>query len=680
MRVALDAWFADAFRDAPPLPAAPGFQHALAGLLMLADWLGSDTTFFPFADGRCPDRMAYARERASLALSAVGLNAEPGRALVRSARLDFTRTFGLSAAHPIQLETALHDAPVLVLEAETGSGKTEAALWRFAHLFVQGKVDGLYFALPTRVAASQIYNRLRKFRDGLFGDVGPPVVRAVPGQAGADGADGHRLPDFGFEWSDDPDEGERRARWAAEHPKRFLAAQLAAGTLDQALLGAITVKHAHLRGAALLRHLLVVDEVHASDTYMAGLLDALLRGQVAAGGQALLLSATLGAAARSRLLGTQVPNLAEAERVAYPALSWTETGVERQLKVASDGRCKHVLLDCTALLDHPAGIAQLALDAARQGARVLVVRNTVGGAIAVQRALEAAAGPDNPVLFRVAHVATLHHGRFAPADRRLLDAAVETVLGKDSAGGGKIVVGTQTLEQSLDIDADLLLTDLCPADVLLQRIGRLHRHAKRIRPNGFADPRTLVLVPGDRDLLTFARRGRHGLGAFVYEDLRVIEATWRLAEAHTEWVIPQMNRMLVERATHPEVLEKLWVELAAQDPAWRRHLEKVDGERRQHGLEAGLAAFDRTAPFSDFEVAEERCATRLGTADRQVAFAPAPGGPFATPVDLLRIPHQWLAETKPDDVPESVAWADGVLSFRLGRVDFRYDRLGLRRA
>jgi len=121
---------------------------------------------------------------------------------------------------------------------------------------------------------------------------------------------------------------------------------------------------------------------------------------------------------------------------------------------------------------------------------MLVVHNTVGGAIAVQRALEAAAGPDNPVLFRVARVATLYRGRFAPADRRLLEAAVETVLGKDSTDGHKIVVGTQ-------------------------RIGRLHRHARRARPDGFADARTVLLVPGDRDLLTFAPRGRHGLGAFV---------------------------------------------------------------------------------------------------------------------------------------------------------------------
>lgn len=120
------------------------------------------------------------------------------------------------------------------------------------------------------------------------------MLRAVPGQIGADDAEGHPLPDFGFEWSDDPDGGERRARWAAEHPKRFLAAQLAVGTVDQVLLGAITVKHAHLRGAAMLRHLLVVDEVHASDTYMEGLLVALLRAHLAAGGHALLLSAAAG--------------------------------------------------------------------------------------------------------------------------------------------------------------------------------------------------------------------------------------------------------------------------------------------------------------------------------------------------------------------------------------------------
>ena len=170
----------------------------------------------------------------------------------------------------------------------------------------------------------------------------------------------------------------------------------------------------------------------------------------------------------------------------------------------------------------------MALRAAEDGAKVLVIRNTVGAAIATAQALETAAGCSHPALFRVAGVATLHHGRFAPIDRQLLDAAVETALGKASPAAARVVIGTQTLEQSLDLDADLLITDLCPVDVLLQRIGRLHRHA-RARPPGFAEPQAIVLTPRTRDLLPLLRggRGRHGLG-LVYEDARIIEATWRL--------------------------------------------------------------------------------------------------------------------------------------------------------
>ncbi|MBV8524188.1 MAG: hypothetical protein JOY71_19030 [Acetobacteraceae bacterium] len=123
------------------------------------------------------------------------------------------------------------------------------------------------------------------------------------------------MPDFGFEWNDEAEGAERQARWAAEHPKRFLAAQVAVGTVDQALLSAIAVKHAHLRGTALLRNLLVMDEVHASDWYMERLLATLLDAHLQAGGHALLLSATLGASMRARLLGTAQPGLATTRRV-----------------------------------------------------------------------------------------------------------------------------------------------------------------------------------------------------------------------------------------------------------------------------------------------------------------------------------------------------------------------------
>jgi CRISPR-associated endonuclease/helicase Cas3 len=156
---------------------------------------------------------------------------------------------------------------LLILESETGSGKTEAALWRFAWLFQAGHVESLYFALPTRVAATQLYNRTLQFAASLWRETGqepPLVVRALAGYESADGKSIEaRLPDFKVLWSDRPDDHRAHTRWAAESSKRYLAAPLAVGTIDQALLSALQVRHAHMRHSLLSRSLLVVDEVHA---------------------------------------------------------------------------------------------------------------------------------------------------------------------------------------------------------------------------------------------------------------------------------------------------------------------------------------------------------------------------------------------------------------------------------
>ena len=687
MREALNHWFSAAFKSGPPLPSEPGFHHAFAGLLMLADWLGSDssTDFFPFANGTGADRMVLARQQARHAVRAVGLESAPVDVRSRTAEVDFAQAFGVEAPRPVQSAVGLPVAQCIVLEAETGSGKTEAALWRFKHLFEQGAVDGLYFALPTRVAATAMFERIKLFRDRVFGGSPPAVVLAVPGQAAVDDAEGRPLPGFGFEWNDAPEGGADRARWAAEHPKRFLAATIAVGTVDQALLGAVRVRHAHMRGAALLRHLLVVDEVHASDRYMEALLGTLLRNHLSAGGHALLLSATLGAAARARLLRTPCPGPVEAEAVPYPALSWAVEGVEHRREPerrASTGAVKTVQVEVAPLLDRPDRLAQLAMCAAAAGAKVLVLRNTVGAAVATAQALEVLAGPDHPAAFRVGRVATVHHGRFAARDRQALDAAVESVLGRKRGDGGRVVAGTQTLEVSLDLDADLLITDLCPADVLLQRIGRLHRHAGRDRPAGCAAPKVIVLVPTARNLVPFAGRagGRHGLGR-VYDDLRVIEATWREIEARPVWSIPDDNRRLVERTTHPAHLARIEAELAAGDmAAWTRHIQDKEGSVAAELGEAASAGLDWATSFEKFRLdADEHVTTRLGAADRQVDLPDEVPGPFGMPVSVLRIPHFLLAGVSAEAGPEDVRQGDGVICFRLGAQNFRYDRFGLRR-
>jgi CRISPR-associated endonuclease/helicase Cas3 len=288
----LHHWFPAAFVDDPtPLPATERLQHLFCGLVSLADWLGSNRAIFPFLPTLDRDYMAVARARAAHAVKGIGLDVGAWRtALPRPpAFADLAPGQDPRGAQKAIAEAAL-DEPILILEAETGSGKTEAALWRFARLFHAGKVDALYFAVPTRAAAKQLQGRVNRAMAHLFGDGAPEAVLAIPGYLKIGDHEGFALPDFKVLWNDVPSEEARLSRWAAESARRFLAAPVAVGTIDQAMLGALQVKHAHLRGAALSRSLLVIDEVHASDPYMTAVQSGLLEAHLAIGCHAMLMS------------------------------------------------------------------------------------------------------------------------------------------------------------------------------------------------------------------------------------------------------------------------------------------------------------------------------------------------------------------------------------------------------
>lgn len=697
--------FPEAFTpDGAELPTTPAFVHLFAGLVQLADWLGSDTRFFPYTEPG-EDRAATAFERAHRAVHSIGLDVSDLHAVLQAAMPSFSVAFNVPQPRPIQQALGAPDlGPLLILEAETGSGKTEAALWRFAQLFKAGQVDGLYFALPTRVAASQLYERLRHFVQRMWpadsGVAAPVVVRALPGYASADGSEPQQLPGFQVLWPDKPEEQKAHKRWAAESSKRFLAATIAVGTIDQALLGALQVRHAHLRHALLTRSLLVVDEVHASDAYMAALLEHLLRAHRRTGGQALLLSATLGSSTRARLQVLaqadrpnpplpHLPSLETACTMPYPALS---DGI-KMLRLPSSGQQKTVHWQTLDAINDPARIAQLATEAAAAGARVLVVRNTVPAAIATLQAVEAMAATRDQAdwLFTLTPpdgggpVSTLHHSRYSRQDRPLLDRAVEAQIGKQrQQPGGRIVIGTQTLEQSLDLDADLLITDLCPMDVLLQRIGRLHRHIRpeHERPQGYRDAQTWVLTPAGGDLTPHLKQPRHGLGRFhqgggVYPDLRILEATRRLIDAAPTRQIPRDNRELVERAIHPQARQQIEQELGA---AWVKHGQDIDGETGAGRTIAHLQALPYDKPFEGltFPDADQKVATRLGAADRLVEFDPPLCGPFGLDVRELAIRHHLLPPELPfDAAPEHIQPISGGFEFSLGARRYRYSRVGL---
>ena len=603
-------WFPSAFSEGPPLPSAPPFQHMFLGLCTLADWIGSDEHFFEFRADPDTGYMNTARRRAARAVRGIGLSIDSQRAGFPPLPA-FGQLFAICGdPTPVQELAALPDAVpfdqrLVVIESETGSGKTEAALWRFARMYESGRVDGLYFALPTRAAASQIHRRVTRFASRMFPpEHGPVPVLAVPGYLRAGDHAGKHLPDYQTWWDDNPNDEARKLRWASENAKRYLAAQIAVGTVDQAMMAALQVKHSHMRAACLSRNLLVVDEVHASDPFMRAILRVLLDSHLQAGGYALLMSATLGSAARDVWLGGMPDGtpLDKAISHPYPAI----TTRERMLPSSDNGHHKQIRVKTQQAMSDFSRVAEQALKAARDGAKVLVIRNTVAHAVNTQQDLEKAGVPsDTPLLFSCRDVLTLHTGRFVADDRRLLDAEVETRLGKRRPDGGTVVVGTQTLEQSLDIDADLLITDLCPMDVLLQRIGRLHRHSARSRPAGYEQPTCVVLTPPGKDLSEFLTKAANanGLGGFVYPDLRVLEATRLLvvehARAGTPLRIPEMNRDLVERATHPDALSEL---VGRMGEKWRVHANEIDGTRIADNLNARDVVVKRDLSFLDERV------------------------------------------------------------------------------
>lgn len=659
----------------PELRIPLELEHLYNGILTLADWLASDTRFFPHCNGR-DGEIERARDGAEKVGEAFGLNAE---SLRRSLKPDLSplSIWGFDP-RPIQsdiLNCEVAEGSVVCIESDTGSGKTEAALLHFLRLFREGKVDGMYFALPTRAAALQLHSRIVNTIRTVFSENPPPVVLAVPGYIRVDDEEGVKLAPFKVLWPDKDSDSYRYRGWASESPKRYLMGAVVVGTIDQVMLSALNVKHAHMRYAALLRHLLVIDEVHASDTYMNRIIDEVLKNHRQAGGHSLLMSATLGVSARARLVpGAPLLPYDQARNVSYPLITIGGENCSTCAPAPTEYE-KSVALDVSP--DSNEAIAALIGGKVRDGASVLVIRNTVKQCVALHDLVSSMVPAGT--LFSVDGVTCPHHSRFAAVDRKRLDREVEHFLGKDARPGPRVVIATQTVEQSLDIDADLLITDLCPIDVLLQRIGRLHRHPNRARPRGFEVPTTFVILPEEPLSEMVGNdgmgRGPNGLGT-VYEDLFVCEATKRALERWKRWDIPKMNRLLVETATHEECLEVIAKEWG---DAGRLHWQNLRGGESGARVIAANSLIDRSRHFYELPspTLEERIVTRLGEDDRVVRFEPAAMGPWGS-VTELRIP----AHLAPRNWEESAAsWVpiEGGFAFEMGPLSYTYTNIGLKR-
>lgn len=717
------ALWPQAFLDSTPfgVPGA-GLTHAFAGLVSLADWIGSNAEpdFFPYDLGGSQDtgRWDAALTRARRVLRELRLDVEAARAALRQQPPDFSATFALprgASASDVQMAAATAPAlSPLVLEAETGSGKTEAALWRFQALFAAGEVDALCFLLPTRVAATSIYERIVGAIERMFPDPEsrPNVVLAVPGYLRANGRQGARrdaLRDaFDVLW---PDDGDRRPLyWAAENSKRYFAAAAVAGTVDQFLLSTLQTRHSHLRGTAVLRSLVVVDEVHASDPYMRGLLRMALRRHHAAGGHSMLLSATLTGDARGELLATDArpkPSLRAARRrdpIAVPVPASAGSAASPYPLLSAPGWSqsfapaawnKRIAIELQPAMRDAETVAAIAAKAIAGGARVLVLRNTVRQAVATQRAIEALLGSDHPALFRLQGIAALHHGRYAFADRQQLDSEVNRRFGKTAANAQHALVlcATQTVEISVDCDADFLVTDLAPMDVLLQRLGRLHRHRRRDphRPLAHRDARCVVLVPPVPLESLLAKGAARGLGIgtrrSAYPDLLGLQLTLEqlrpLADGTPRLLrIPDDNRALVEAACGAAALE---ARADAEPATWREHRNAMVGIANAAQGQSAYVTVDWSKPWYEASPGDlsADARTRLGLDGIDIELSEDTRSPFGNPIQRLTIPAWMLgAGVENGSLPtvSAVVHAPGGFGFSVGAKRFLYDRRGLTEA
>lgn len=693
-----------AYDDPTPfgVPSQP-LIHAFAGLVSLADWIGSnaDRAFFPYDLGsQDAHRWREALPRAREVLRHLRIDLEDARQDLQRRQPGFEAVFGFA---PKAMQLAAADAPPVspvVLEAETGSGKTEAALWRFKALFEAGQVDSLCFLLPTRVAATGINARLEDFMQRLFPDptLRPNTVLAVPGYLHANGHDGRALAKFEVLWPDDGDNATAKPMfWAAEHSKRYFAAAAASATVDQFLLSTLQTKHAHLRGTVLLRALVVVDEVHASDTYMRTLLVRALQRHQAAGGHALLLSATLPQDLRDELLRTAPRQQLRGPRFGAAAPTPPNPASAAYPLVSAPGHVCPCPAEALGKRIHPSlrpwmrdaqAVAHQAAQALAQGARVLILRNTVKQAVATQQALEVLLGATHPALFRCGRVVALHHGRYAFPDRQALDAAVGAQFGKGAAAQRQplVLCATQTVEISVDCDADYLITDLAPMDVLLQRLGRLHRHSLRHehRPAAYRTTQCLVLTPPERDLSMLMPRGAArglGLGAMsAYPDLLGLEATLRLLESFPVLDIPLHNRELVEAACGSPALLGLAQQLGRP---WQQHHHDLLAKA---GAQRGVAEFqtiDWARPWREAVPGElsTPAKTRLGLDGIELDLGVPQTTALGHTITQLTVPA-WMLPARADG-DSSLPQVSGLqanaqaLHFEVAGRAFVYDRFGL---
>lgn len=532
----------------------------VAGLINLADWLGSSTQWFPYFSTP-KDLSQYwsdCRMRSKRAAHESGL-------VQAFRKRDFLSLFPKYEPTPLQslvIELAPRTPFLLVIEEATGGGKTETAI-------AAAGGDAFYFGLPSMATANGLWSR----------------VSALEGQQALVHAKRWMLPKAMG----------RATSWINDTTRKALLANIGVGTVDQAMLAVLLTRFNVLRLLGLAGRTLIIDEVHAYDPYMNQVLERLIEFHAYSGGNVVLLSATMPLKVRQSLSdawcrgrGRKACKLGEE---GFPLVTLVEESHHTQ-RLTDSYKSRTVDLE----YEHSSSncLSKIALIAS-QGNCVAWIRNTVAEAMqAYQDAQEL--GLD-PILF---------HARFTAADRLEIEQSVIHLFGKTSTKGersGKVLIATQVIEQSLDLDFDFLISDLAPVDLIIQRAGRLHRHERGDR----GDPRMCIHSPiwTDSPEAQWVQGWSKGT-AYVYPDHSRLWLT--VKNLGNKISLPLQTRQLVESVYGPGATDHV-------PDGLRKNSEQTESSRVTMALKARQNVIRLGSQYSADDIVpwtDENAPTRLG--------------------------------------------------------------------
>ncbi|MBN1412901.1 MAG: CRISPR-associated helicase Cas3' [Spirochaetales bacterium] len=524
----------------------------LAGITSVADWIGSDERYFPAEGGISKNE---SEKNSHLALTEIGF-----ATLKIINNLNFHELFGdktepndIFIPNDMQLKVfdIIKNPGIYIIEAPMGMGKTEAALWATYNLLQTGKTNGIYFALPTQATSNRMYLRLNDFLKRISPDAsGSRLIHSNSWLTNNELA----LHPVQTEKTCFNSFDARNGRdWFAS-TKRALIAPFGVGTIDQALLGIVAAKHFYVRHFALAGKVVILDEVHSYDIYTGALINELINTLEGLGCTIIILSATLTGKRRDQIIlrGNKMRDKIDN---AYPLITGRSADSKIECIPAKPPITKNIRIKFVELNEAMDDAALLA----KNGGAILWICDTIEAAQKQYQQFINLGQKDFTV--------GLLHSRFTYQRREQLES--EWMKRFDKFGinrCGSILVSTQIVEQSVDLDADLIITELAPTDMLLQRIGRLWRHEREMRP---IDKAQCYIIKEKKSLLEYKKSESktiiNSLGSkgFIYAPyvlLRSLEV-WKKYDGKNIQIPMQIREMIEKTYIERENEPSAWIEL-----------------------------------------------------------------------------------------------------------------------